>query len=394
MKTGNQKLVKEINQSIVLKTIQQKGPLSRSELASLTGLNKATISTIVNNYIKSGMIYDIGIGHSNRGRKPVMLLLNKNAGFSIGIDLGVDYILGVLTDLDGNVIEEFNVEFTNKNPDYVISLIKSSIQQLILKAPESKYGIVGIGIGVPGVIDTDNKILLAPNLNWRDVDILKEIEKSFNLPVLVDNEANAGAYGEKKYGSGKNISNLIYISAGIGIGVGIILNNVLFKGKHGISGEVGHLSIHFNGKKCTCGNVGCWELYASENALLKQAKNLSTFHNLQQQIDIETVRVNASKGDKEVINLCNNIGKYMGVGIVNLINTFDVEQIIIGNRLASLKDWISNPIQRIIDQRLLLKHSRNSLKLNYSELNNYSCALGASSFAISNFLFQDDLSFH
>src|SRR5699024_8298257 len=222
----------------------------------------------------------IGIGHSNRGRKPVMLLLNKNAGFSIGIDLGVDYILGVLTDLDGNVIEEFNVEFTNKNPDYVISLIKSSIQQLILKAPESKYGIVGIGIGVPGVIDTDNKILLAPNLNWRDVDILKEIEKSFNLPVLVDNEANAGAYGEKKYGSGKNISNLIYISAGIGIGVGIILNNVLFKGKHGISGEVGHLSIHFNGKKCTCGNVGCWELYASENALLKQAKNLSTFHNL------------------------------------------------------------------------------------------------------------------
>src|SRR5699024_99581 len=230
MKTGNQKLVKEINQSIVLKTIQQKGPLSRSELASLTGLNKATISTIVNNYIKSGMIYDIGIGHSNRGRKPVMLLLNKNAGFSIGIDLGVDYILGVLTDLDGNVIEEFNVEFTNKNPDYVISLIKSSIQQLILKAPESKYGIVGIGIGVPGVIDTDNKILLAPNLNWRDVDILKEIEKSFNLPVLVDNEANAGAYGEKKYGSGKNISNLIYISAGIGIGVGIILNNVLFKG--------------------------------------------------------------------------------------------------------------------------------------------------------------------
>ena len=130
----------------------------------------------------------------------------------------------------------------------------------------------GISIGAPGIINKDGDILLAPNLGWKDVSIKGELEAAFLIPVLIENEANLGAYGEKKFGSGQGIENLIYISMGIGVGSGIIINGELYKGNNGFSGELGHMTIDTNGPKCRCGNKGCWGLYASEKALLKQSK--------------------------------------------------------------------------------------------------------------------------
>src|SRR5690606_7661985 len=128
-------------------------------------------------------------------------------------------------------------------------------------------GIVGIGIGVPGLIDKDSSVLLAPNLGWKNSSIRKEIEATFRIPVIVENEANAGAYGEKVFGLGKDVDNLVYISAGIGIGTGIIIGGELYRGYNGFSGEFGHMTIQINGDECRCGNQGCWELYASEQFL-------------------------------------------------------------------------------------------------------------------------------
>src|SRR5690606_14554048 len=120
-----------------------------------------------------------------------------------------------------------------------------------------------------------SNILLAPNLGWTDINLKAEIESEFRLPVIIDNEANAGAYGEKRFGAGKNYENLIYVSAGIGIGVGFILQNSLYRGAEGFSGEMGDMVIDIDGKECSCGSKGCWELYASEQALLNQAKNFN-----------------------------------------------------------------------------------------------------------------------
>lgn len=383
MKTGDQNLVKKINKSIILNVIQDQCPLSRARISEVTGLNKATVSSLVNELITENLVHEIGPGESSGGRRPVMLLFNKDAGYSIGVDLGVNYILLVLTNLQGNIVTEKTVPLDEQATNYVIPLLKSSIQSIIDEAPSSPYGIVGIGIGVPGTTDNSGKILFAPNLNWTNIDIKEEIRNEFDIPVVVDNEANAGSYGEKLYGAGKNTSNLIYVSAAIGIGAGIIIGDELYKGSSGVSGEIGHFTINANGKKCRCGNRGCWELYASENTLLQQAKKLDEFHE-QPHLSIDTLIEAANQGNKNVINLFNSIGEYLGIGLINIVNTFNPELVIIGNRLSEIRDWINNPIHRVLEARLMPYQCKHT-KIAFSQLGTHSCALGSSSFAISNF---------
>ncbi|WP_240473324.1 ROK family transcriptional regulator [Salsuginibacillus kocurii] len=384
MKTGDQNLVKKLNKSIVLDILQKQSPISRAQISKTTGLTKATVSSLVSELMNESFIYEIGSGESKGGRKPVMLYFNKNAGYSIGIDVGVDYILAILTDLQGNIIDQTEMTFTTSLRNEIIEKIKNTISYLSSRCPTSPYGIVGIGVGVPGITDINGTILFAPNLDWHNVALKEELEQTFNLPVVIENEANAGAHGEKVYGAGKNVSNLIYVSIGTGIGTGIILGNELYKGENGIAGEMGHISIDPNGKKCNCGNLGCWELYASESALVQQATSLSTF-NENYDITLELLCAAAHEGNGEVLNLLNTIGDYIGLGITNIVNVFNPKQIIIGNRFSKLESWIANPVDRVIEQRLLPQHQQ-SLEVTFSHLGAYSCALGSAAFSLSNFL--------
>src|SRR5699024_7642033 len=142
---------------------------------------------------------------------------------SIGIDLGVNYVLGILTDLSGNIIEKIIRNLNTINLDDVIDEIFSVINILIENTPESRYGVIGIGVGVPGQVDPQQMIQFAPNLQWKNVDLKQIIEDRFSIPTYIENEANAGAFGEQVHGAGKDIANQVYISVGIGIGTGIII---------------------------------------------------------------------------------------------------------------------------------------------------------------------------
>jgi glucokinase-like ROK family protein len=389
--TGDQSLVKKINKSIVLETIKNNFPLSRSQISEMTGLNKGTVSSLVNELIAEDLVYEVGPGQSNGGRRPVMLLFNKVAGYAIGVDLGVNYILTVLTNLRGEIVKEHMTSLNQTSFAFIFNTLKQSIQTMIDHTPPSPYGIVGIGIGIPGIIDDKGTILFAPNLKWENIDLKSMIANEFPFPVAIDNEANSGALGEKLFGVGKDASNLVYVSAGIGIGTGIIIDNELYKGSSGFSGEMGHLTIEVNGKKCSCGNRGCWEMYASENALLEQAKSLSIHSDrADKPLDIESLVKMADDGHVEVIHLFNTIGEYLGIGLTNIINTLNPELIIIGNRLSAAKNWLINPIRRVIENRALPFH-RKQLRIEFSGLNIYSCALGASSIAVSHFFSENNI---
>ncbi|MBY0124550.1 ROK family protein [Bacillus sp. S/N-304-OC-R1] len=381
MRTGDQTLVKQLNKSIVLEKIKEKCPLSRAQISDITGLNKATVSTLVSELMEEQLVYEIGTGKSSGGRRPVMLYFNKNAGYSIGVDLGVNYLLTVLTNLDGEIIKEEMITIKEQSFESVLPLLKKSIHLMIDSAPNSPYGVVGIGVGVPGVVDDKGVILFAPNLKWRNIHLRDYLMEEFNIPVIIDNEANAGAWAEKQFGIAKNISNMIYVSVGIGIGTGIIIQDSLYKGAAGFSGEMGHISIEMNGKKCGCGNKGCWEMYASENALLTQAKLLLK---TEDDIDIFKLLNLAKEGKHSIINLFNEIGEYIGIGLANIVNIFNPENIIIGNRFACTESLLANPINRVIEQRSLPFHQQN-LSINFSSLGHNSCALGSSSFAVFNF---------
>jgi len=375
--TWNQHLVKKNNKALVLQLIMHREPISRADIAQISGLHKATVSSLVNELLEEELIYESGPGESSGGRRPVILHFNKVAGYAIGIDIGANYVLSVLTDLKGNIVLEKNHAVTQTPYPTIMNLVKSMIQSLMTEMPQSRYGVVGIGVGVPGIVNKEGTVLLAPNLSWKNTNLKLDLEELFEVPVIVENEANAGAFCEQKFGAGKDYENMVYISAGIGIGVGIFLNRELYQGKNGFSGEMGHMIIDMNGKPCNCGSQGCWEAYASEHALLEQAES-----------SIETVLELAKNHDQTAQDLFKEIGKYLGIGINNIINTFNPDQVIIGNRLALAREWIEEPIKTTIENHTLTHH-QNELQLDFSKLEQYSTVLGVSAFAVESFIKED-----
>ncbi|MBM7604378.1 glucokinase-like ROK family protein [Metabacillus crassostreae] len=375
--TWNQQVVKKNNKALVLQLIIEKEPISRADIAQVSGLNKATVSSLVNELLEEELIFESGPGESSGGRRPVILHFNKASGYAVGIDIGVNYVLCVLTDLKGNIIIEKN-QMVKETPYHAImNIVQNMIHSLIDEMPSSKYGIVGIGIGVPGIVNKEGSVLLAPNLGWKNIMLKNNLEDLFQIPVIIENEANAGAFGEQQFGAGQDYQNIIYISAGIGIGVGIILNKELYQGKDGFSGEMGHMIIDVNGKLCNCGSKGCWEAYASENALLEMAGETSE--------SLESLIELAENQNKNAEELFEKIGQYLGFGINNIINTFNPDQVIIGNRLALAKEWIEQPILTTIKNHTL-SHHQQKLQLHFSKLEKHSTALGVSAFVVESFI--------
>src|SRR5690625_3673480 len=203
-KTWNQHVVKRENKSLVLETIKQNSPISRANVAKITGLNKGTVSSLVSELITKQIIYESGPGESRGGRRPVMLLFSKKAGFSIGIDLGVNYILGILTDLEGNIVHEKMINIKVKDLTY------EETQNNLYNMIDSFQNIAG-------------KILAAANLGRRNSNLKTIMSTKYNIPMIIEDEANAGAYAEQRYAASKNLFNIIYVSVGVGIGVGMIL---------------------------------------------------------------------------------------------------------------------------------------------------------------------------
>ncbi|AZV51325.1 transcriptional repressor XylR [Bacillus halotolerans] len=379
MVIADQTFVKKVNQKLLLKEILKNSPISRAKLSEKTGLNKSTVSSQVNTLMKENLVFEIGQGQSSGGRRPVMLVFNKKAGYSVGIDVGVDYINGILTDLEGTIVLDQHHHLESNSPEKTKDILIDMIHHLITHMPQSPYGLTGIGICVPGLVDKNQKIVFTPNSNWRDIDLKSFIQEKFNVPVFIENEANAGAYGEKVFGAAKNHDNIIYASVSTGIGIGVIINNDLYRGVSGFSGEMGHMTIDFNGPKCSCGNRGCWELYASEKALLKSLQTKEKKVSYQDIIDL------AHRNDIGTLNALQTFGFYLGIGLTNILNTFNPQAIILRNSIIESHPMVLNSIRSEVSSRVYSQLG-NSYELLPSFLGKNAPALGMSSIVIDHFL--------
>ena len=384
-RTGDQYLVKEINISIVLDTIIRHRSISRASISAFTGLNKSTVSSLVQELIDRQLVFETGTGESSGGRKPVLLQFRHDAGFAIGVDLGVNYIHTLMTDLDGTIINVHTTPHRNEDQQAVLDQLFTSIQTMANAAPASPYGLVGIGIGIPGIVNSNGQILFAPNLGWRKVNLIELLHEQFHVPIHVDNEANAGAIGEQQFGAGKGTSDLIFISAGIGIGSGIIMKNEIYKGASGFSGEIGHLTIDANGKPCRCGNRGCWELYASEHALLSMANEKLGKSVKHDALNLDSIVQMAEQNHPEILEALDSVGRYLGIGIAGIINTFNPTRIIIGNRLSKVAKWLIDPLLEEIKARSLSFHHK-AVEIQFTDPHTHSTAMGAAYIAISSFM--------
>lgn len=383
-RTWNQFVVKQENKAIVLNTIIKQTPISRAKVAEQTGLNKGTVSSLVSELIDADFVKESGPGASSGGRRPVMLLFNHEAGFAVVVDLGVGYIQVALTDLHGEVVIEEQEKTGDYSFDVVLKQLTVLINRVIKKAPKSPYGIIGIGVGVPAVVSHDGEILLAPNLNWKRVQLKEALSEHFDYPIFIENEANAGAYGEMRYGFTSAPSNMLYLSIGMGIGMGMILNGKLYTGQRGFAGEVGHISIVKDGIPCRCGNIGCFERYASVQALLEQAAKRGLAKG-DQQTALNTLIRKAEENDEKVIALFKEIATYIGIGISSIVNLYNPESVIIGNAFTGLEKWIKPVIDNHVKQHTIGFHQED-LTVDFAKLVNHSTIKGMAAFTIESFL--------
>lgn len=385
-RTWNQYVVKQENKALVLTTIINHTPISRAAVAQSTGLNKGTVSSLVSELIDEAFVTESGPGASSGGRRPVMLLFNTKAGFTVSVDLGVGYIQAALTDLNGEIVQVEKKQVKESTFDLVFETLVHLIEQLIKHAPVSRYGVIGIGVGVPAVVSHEGEILLAPNLNWKNIQLKQALEDVFDLPILIENEANAGAYGEMRFGFKQPPKDMIYASIGIGIGAGMILDGKLYTGKSGFSGEIGHMTIVKDGTSCRCGNVGCFERYASEQVLLEHAVKRHLIK-ANEDLSLDTLIKKAEAHDQEVLQLFEEIGEYIGIGLTNIINIFNPEVVLIGNRLRDLQKWLIPPIEHYIHSRAIGFHQQD-LTVDFAKLENFSTVKGMAAFTIERFLAQ------
>lgn len=376
MTIADQNLVKKMNRRRLLQEVIHHSPISRASLSKTTGLNKSTVSAQIQGLVDEKFIFEIGQGQSSGGRRPVMLMFNKQAGYAIGVDIGVDDLTVLLTDLDGSIVSEHYFELEQSSVDETMVLLLKTIEQVISTMPGSPYGLIGIGICVPGLVNRSEQIVLTPNTHWNGVDVKKQVEDAFNVPVTIENEANAGAYGEHIYGAAKAFDDFMYVSISTGIGVGLVLNNELYRGVHGFSGEMGHMTIDFNGPKCNCGNRGCWELYASEKAFRQS---------LPADWDEKELNKRFQQNDVVLFRSLENFGHHLGIGLVNIANTFDPEAIILRNPLIESNPFVLNAVKNTLSSRMNVRFETECAFLP-STLGKNAPALGACSMMIESFI--------
>jgi predicted NBD/HSP70 family sugar kinase len=345
--TADQSFLRELNISTVLRNIHTNAPISRAQLAARTGLNKSTISSLVEELLEFRLIHETGINSIGTGRPSTLLEINPQAGGIIGVELGVDFVATALTDFVGNVLWRRTANADPAaSPEMILEQTLDLVCEAITASFQTALPLFGIGVATPGMVDINQGILIfAPNLHWHDIPLRKLFSERFDLKVSIENDANAAAVAEHLFGVARQCSDFIFVFAGVGIGGGLFLNGELYRGKNGFAGEIGHSPIMTAGLQspCHCGNLGCWETYANQYSIIQrtqarlEVRRTSIIPGLMAQqnapLSVSIIKQAADAGDPQAIEAFADAGKAMGQGFATLINFFNPEKIILGGPL-------------------------------------------------------------
>ncbi|WP_163528577.1 ROK family transcriptional regulator [Halobacillus ihumii] len=396
---GSFQLMKSINRSIILNMIRKNGPISRAEIAKQTKLTPPTVSNIVKELLTSQFVIETTQGASQGGRKPTLLAINAEHFYIIGIDVGHYKMNFVVTNLFGEVRDSTLLRI-KKYPtrEDLLATMKNGINSLLQANKNDTEKFLGIGVGMHGIVDVDKGVsLFAPSFDLHDILIKEELENEFKMVVKIENDARTMTLGESWFGNGKDADNIVGINVGHGIGAGIMINGRLFHGENNIAGEIGHVTIDLSGPKCTCGNYGCLQTLAGGPAIAERAKKelkagktsriLDLIDHDIEKIDGETVYQAACDGDDFSIQLLNQTGRFLGIGIVNLMHTLNPNRIIIGGGVANAGSFLMEGLKGTIQSRGLTKEARET-SIVLSSLGENASAYGACVLILEEFFLQ------
>jgi len=316
--------------------------------------------------------------------------------FILGVDIGGTKIAAAIATICGDiVVRGRNPTQAQSGPDAVINNILATMEETIASAKINPSQLLGVGIAVAGIVDGDNgKVVFSPNLpGWHEIPLEDIVQQRFGVPVCMGNDATIAALGEWHFGLKREVANLIYITISTGIGGGIIAGGKLYTGACGAAGEIGHMIIDVNGPLCSCGNIGCWEALASGTALAREAaKQIAESAETSiaeltggdiSKIDARIVFLAAKQGDELAKELISRLGYYFGIGLVNLVNIFNPELILVGGGVAKMGDLLFQPAIKVVRERAFGTLA-NTVEMKPAILGDDSGVLGAVAFVLEH----------
>jgi len=323
-RTATTGFTRDVNRAAVLRLIGSSAPIARKTIAEQLGLSPATVTQITRDLVRQGLIRVARRAPSRGGRPALLLELVGGAATAFGAKVAPDHLVGVRVDLEAEVVERFECEFDGIAPDSLDRL--GEILGDWLRGSSAHPPLLGVGLGVPGVFDRRTGELDSPLLGWRGVRVAHQLQRRLRAPVLVDNDVNTLAVWERLYGRGQEVDDLIVVTIGRGVGLGIVTGGDIYRGFRGGAGEFGHVSVVDDGPICSCGKQGCLEAVVGDPALVDRARAegvLSRRQGIGRLLDL------AAQGDERALTIYADAGAMLGRGVSGLVNVLAPELVLL-----------------------------------------------------------------
>ena len=352
---------REINTRIALDLVRTHQPISRADLARLMNMHRASITLLVNELLAEGSVVEGGTGESQRGRKPTFLYINGREQCVIGVDIRYSRTFIAVTDLLGKQLVDIQSFPTERNPERQVAELGARIKAIISEHKEID-SCAGVGVVVPGMVDrVSGRLLNAPTLGWRDVNLREPLSAATGFPVHIENSGRACALAQvwATRGEATSFGDVVFVSVSDGVGVGVVVNGELLHGRHNIAGEFGHLPLNIDGPRCSCGATGCWEAYVSNIATLSRyyGRNLAEQRPASAEsatFDVEALIARARVGDGKALAALESTAQYLGLGLASVINAIDPARVYISGEITGAWDLLEKTVRTALAGRVLL----------------------------------------
>jgi predicted NBD/HSP70 family sugar kinase len=338
---------------VVLSHVRDAGPRSRAKVADETGLNKATVSSLVLELVERGLLAEGEAERGAVGRPGQAIEIDGGGAFALGVEINVDYIAALAMDLRGHVIAERRValDTSHMDPSPVLRELSKVVNKLLGGLGARRGRPIGLAIALPGLVESSTGILRdAPNLGWTKVPVVAELRTLLardDFPILLDNEANVAALAEIAARTSSGVRHLLLLTGAAGVGAGIVAEGRLLRGGEGFAGEVGHMRVDPGGKRCGCGQRGCWETVVGLNALLARAANRNDAVR-DPSLDVEQrlaeINRRAAAGNQRTLRAIAETGEWLSLGAGMLVNIFNPEVLVLGGYFAALGSLLADPL--------------------------------------------------
>jgi predicted NBD/HSP70 family sugar kinase len=378
--------VRRANLSAILRELHNRGPVSRSELGTRTGLTRSAVRGLIGELALAGLVSEEpGTPQGTPGRPSPLVRPSPRCGIVLALEITVDSLAVAAVGIGGQVIDVVRLDRPRdrSSVEETIADLAALARAVLRRLPDTD-GMIGIGVAVVGIVRRDAGVVtMAPNLGWRDVPLAERLAHALGttLPVAVANEADLGALAELRRGAAVGAEHVLFISGEVGVGGGLIVDGQPLTGARGFAGEIGHMPVNPDGRTCRCGSVGCWETEVGEGALLRRAGHPPDAG----REEVEAVLQEAAAGSADALEAVDAVGRWLGFGLAGLVNVFNPQVVVLGGLFSRLHPLVGATLGAQLD-RLALPQAREAIRVVPAALGVDAPLLGAAELAFEPLL--------